>query len=100
MGISRKQKANRATMSISITNAQEALSNDQRSRQRKYFISMMVRTGCFVAAIFLLNPYRWFAMAGAVVLPYVAVVIANAGRENVTGTNAILKNSPREITGN
>jgi hypothetical protein len=59
---------------IVITSAHDALSVEQRGRQRRYFISMMVRTGCFISTIFLPNPYRWVAMAGAVFLPYIAVV--------------------------
>ena len=47
---------------------------------------MMIRTACFIGAILTPSPYRWFLLIGAVTLPYVAVVIANAGRENVTGT--------------
>ena len=82
---------------IVITSAQEALSIEQRGRARRYFTSMMIRTACFIAAIFLPNPYRWFAMGGALVLPYIAVVIANAGRENTTEMNAIMIPKPREI---
>ncbi len=37
-------------------------------------------------------------MAGAVFLPYIAVVIANAGRETITGKNAIMNNQRRQIT--
>ena len=61
---------------------------------------MMIRTACFISAIFLPNPYRWFAIGGAMVLPYVAVVIANAGRENTSETNAIIIKKKREIEGN
>lgn len=83
-----------------ITSAFDPLSLEQRGRQRRYFISMMVRTGCFVASIFLPNPYRWFSMAGAILLPYVAVVLANAGRENVSGPNSLLQEQRRQIAGN
>jgi len=85
---------------IVITSAQDALSVEQRGRQRRYFISMMVRTGCFISTIFLPNPYRWVAMAGAVFLPYIAVVIANAGRETITGKTAIMRNQQLQITDN
>lgn len=85
---------------IVITSAQDALSIEQRGRARRYFISMMIRTGCFIATIFLPSPYRWFAMGGALVLPYVAVVFANAGRENTTEMNAIIFEEKRQITGN
>ncbi len=83
---------------VIITSAQDALSLEQRGRQRRYFLSMMVRTGCFIASIFLPSPYRWIAMGGAVVLPYVAVVIANAGRENGNESTAIIKNQRLQIT--
>ena len=85
---------------IVITSAQDALSIEQRGRARRYFVSMMIRTGCFIATIFLPSPYRWFAMGGALVLPYVAVVFANAGRENTTEMNAIIIEEKRQITGN
>jgi hypothetical protein len=59
---------------------------------------MMARTGCFISAIFLPSPYRWFAIGGAVTLPYVAVVIANAGRETITGKTAIMHQSRLQIS--
>jgi len=67
----------------SITSAPVSLSHDQSKRVRKYTISMGIRTLCFISSVFLPNPYRWFAMAGAVTLPYISVVIANAGRETI-----------------
>ena len=42
---------------------------------------MAIRTICFIGAVIAPNPYRWFLIAGAVLLPYFAVVIANAGQE-------------------
>ncbi len=64
-----------------ITSAPRSLSADQSGRQRRYFFSMMIRTVCFILTVILPSPYRWIALFGAVVLPYFAVVIANAGRE-------------------
>jgi hypothetical protein len=64
-----------------ITGVRPSLSEDIRSRQTRYLISMTVRTGCFVLAIVTHGWLRWVLFAGAVVLPYVAVVLANAGRE-------------------
>ena len=81
-----------------ITNAPRALSSDQASRQKRYFISMMVRTACFILAVILPSPYRWFALFGAVVLPYFAVVIANAGRETITPGAHIRNEKPRAIS--
>ena len=67
----------------SISNVAESLSNDQSARQRRYFISMMIRTICFILAVVLPNPWRWIALIGAVTLPYIAVIAANAGRETI-----------------
>jgi hypothetical protein len=65
-----------------ITGAQRALSEEQSGRTQRYLISMSVRTACFIAAIFVPGWPRWVLIAGALVLPYFAVVVANAGREN------------------
>lgn len=65
-----------------VTSAQRALSEEQTGRTRRYLISMGIRTACVIIAIFVPGWPRWVFIAGAVVLPYLAVVIANAGREN------------------
>jgi hypothetical protein len=70
-------------ISFSITNAQPALSKDMNSRMIKYSISMGIRTICFLLTVFTPSPYRWGFLVGAVTLPYIAVVLANAGRETV-----------------
>jgi hypothetical protein len=44
------------------------------------------------------SPYRWIALVGAVFLPYVAVVVANAGRETIIPGAAILKKKPRSLS--
>ncbi|MFA7323812.1 MAG: DUF3099 domain-containing protein [Candidatus Nanopelagicales bacterium] len=67
---------------FNVTSAQRALSEEQTGRTRKYLISMLIRTVCVIAAIFVPGWPRWILIAGAVALPYLAVVIANAGREN------------------
>lgn len=64
-----------------ITGAARSLSEDIRSRQTRYVISMGVRTVCFVLAVVTSGWLRLVFFAGAVVLPYLAVVFANAGRE-------------------
>ncbi len=76
----KKQSKNSAITVFDITAAPASLTRDQAGRQRRYFISMMIRTACFILTVLLPNPYRWFALLTAVTLPYVAVVIANAGR--------------------
>jgi hypothetical protein len=64
-----------------ITGARKSLSDDVTYRQRRYAISMGIRTVCFVLAIFVHGPLRFVLLAAALVLPYVAVVFANGGRE-------------------
>ncbi|MGW4033546.1 DUF3099 domain-containing protein [Streptomyces sp. NPDC004838] len=67
-----------------ITGARQGLADDVRSRQRRYVISMSVRTVSVVLAAVLWNVERHVAIVAVVLgmlLPYVAVVIANAGRE-------------------
>jgi hypothetical protein len=81
-----------------ITSAQPGLSRDLPGRQRRYFISMMVRTLCFIAAVILPSPFRWIALVGAVFLPYFAVVIANAGRETVQPGSAVIHDPHRSIS--
>lgn len=70
-----------------VTSAREGLSQEQRARTRRYLIQMFIRTACFVGAVaaHMSNAPGWVTwsfVAGAVVLPYVAVVMVNAGREN------------------
>ena len=77
-----------------ITSAQNALTRDQAGRQKRYFISMMIRTACFILTVILPNPWRWIALAGAVTLPYFAVVIANAGRETVSRGSDMAEKKP------
>jgi len=81
-----------------ITSAPKALSQDQAGRQKRYFISMMIRTVCFILTVILPSPYRWIALFGAVVLPYFAVVIANAGRETFTPGSNVADENPRAIS--
>jgi hypothetical protein len=83
--------------SFDITSAPRRLSSDLGARQKRYLISMIIRTVCFLLTVALPSPYRWFALAGAMVLPYVAVVIANAGRETVLPGVNILTKRPKGI---
>ncbi|KOV95780.1 DUF3099 domain-containing protein [Streptomyces sp. NRRL B-3648] len=67
-----------------ITGARTGLAEDVRGRQRRYVISMSVRTVSVILAVSLWNVERYVAIVALVlgaVLPYIAVVVANAGRE-------------------
>ena len=64
---------------VRITTAATSHHEDIANRQRRYVISMTIRTLCFVGAV-AVGPgwLRWVLVAGAVLLPYVAVVLANS----------------------
>ncbi len=64
-----------------ITDAEVPLSEEQAGRTRRYLVSMGIRTACLVGAVLAPSPWRWILVVGAVILPYFAVVAANAGRE-------------------
>ena len=69
-----------------ITGARQGLAEDVRGRQRRYVISMSIRTVSVILTAVLWNVERPVAIVTLVLgalLPYVAVVFANAGRENV-----------------
>lgn len=74
-----QQRKPRGQEVFSITSAPESHSSELGSREKRYAISMMIRTLCFVGAVLISGPFRWILLAGAVFLPYAAVVIANAG---------------------
>jgi hypothetical protein len=63
-----------------VSGVRESRTEDVRRRQRRYGISMGIRTLCFVATVLTHGVARWVLFAAALVLPYIAVVIANAGR--------------------
>jgi hypothetical protein len=81
-----------------VTSAQPSLSNDQSGRQKRYFISMMIRTVCFILTVVTPSPIRWFFLAGAAGLPYIAVVIANAGRETMIPGQSVIREKRRSIS--
>ena len=61
-----------------ITDARAGTSVDMSQRIRRYTVTMAFRTICFlVAVIFAHGWLQWTLFAGAVFLPYVAVLLAN-----------------------
>lgn len=77
---------------FNITTASTSQSEEIAKRQKRYAISMGIRTACFVAAVVFWEPVRWAAwvfIVGAILLPYTSVVLANAGvRHKGAGSNA------------
>jgi hypothetical protein len=75
---------------VRITNAPQSPEQELGARERRYIISMSIRTLCFVAAILVGGGWlRWVLVAAAFVLPYVAVVMANSASPRVAGTEPL-----------
>jgi Protein of unknown function (DUF3099) len=70
---------------FAVTGLPASLRDEQSERMHRYLVSMGIRTGCFVLAVVALTVLRWtvvgwLLVTAAVVLPYIAVVMANARR--------------------
>jgi hypothetical protein len=65
---------------IRISSAPVPHSQDLNRRMGHYVLTMAVRTACVVVAVVADGALRWVAIVGAVVLPWLAVLAANAGR--------------------
>lgn len=67
----------------SATSLPRAPQADATKRSARYLMTMGIRIACLLAMI-LVTPYGWYSWlfaVGAVVLPYIAVVIANVGED-------------------
>ncbi|MET9972528.1 DUF3099 domain-containing protein [Streptomyces sp. NPDC006356] len=81
----RKQHGVGSSQVFRITGARASLDEDVRGRQRRYVISMSARAVSVILAAALWNVERHVTTVALVlrlVLPYIAVMIANAGLEN------------------
>ncbi|MFF0268541.1 DUF3099 domain-containing protein [Kribbella sp. NPDC004536] len=96
--MSRRHERSGATV-ISVTSAQPGRSEDLDSRIVRYAWMMSIRVVCFVLAVITPSPWRWMFVVGAVVLPYFAVVLANAHRSATqAGSNAFIAPARPAIT--
>lgn len=67
-----------------VTSARASHSQEMSNRVRSYAIAMGIRTVCVIGFIVLALNHSWVAwifLPAAVFLPYIAVLLANAGRE-------------------
>ena len=86
------------TTSAALTELPPSPAEEQSGRMRRYALTMGIRTLCVVACIF--TPGWWVLIpaAGAIFLPYVAVVFANAvmpgPRGRVERPGALLRRPP------
>lgn len=68
----------------SVTSLPEAPQDEGKRRVRHYAITMGIRTACFILMA-VVQPIGWWTFvfaAGAIFLPYIAVVAANAGADS------------------
>jgi fatty acid desaturase len=61
-----------------ITDASQSVAQERQARTRRYLISMTIRTVCFITAILVSGWLTWVLFAAAIILPYIAVVVANS----------------------
>jgi len=67
----------------SATSLPPSPQEDESSRIRKYMVTMGIRIACLILMV-VVQPFGWYTWvfaAGAVFLPYFAVVIANVGKD-------------------
>lgn len=62
----------------SITSLPRSPQDDRRSRMIQYTVAMTIRTICIVLCLVVPGWWRLLPAIGAIALPYIAVVLANA----------------------
>jgi hypothetical protein len=71
---------------VRITTAGTSRGDEIAARQRRYVVSMGIRTCCFIAAVLVGDNWlRWVLIVCSAFLPYVAVVMANAVKSRDDG---------------
>jgi Protein of unknown function (DUF3099) len=94
-GSSRKRRR-----SVVITDLGSSRTAEIRERERRYVIAMLFRAVCFIAATLLFHgAARWFAIGVAIVMPWLAVVLANAPNVRAVHRAAFEPPTPRETPG-
>lgn len=64
-----------------ITSMAESAEEERRHRTRQYLITMAIRSVCVLLMVFVRGPWLFVVAAGAIFLPWIAVVIANHVRQ-------------------
>ncbi len=70
----------------SITTLAESPDDDRRRRMIRYLIAMTIRVICIILCLFVQGWWLLLPVAGAVILPYIAVVLANVGSGGEAGS--------------
>lgn len=81
---------------LSITNAAAAHSDDMHARFVKYAVAMGIRMVCIILIFVVDGWFKIIPVVGAVLLPWVAVVIANGGSDtNHLQAGSLLEEAPQ-----
>lgn len=83
----------------SVTSLPQAPQDEAGHRVRRYALTMGIRMVCFLAMA-LIQPYGWYTWVlaiAAAVLPYIAVVFANAGSDSI---ETVAESPRQEVTSN
>ncbi len=78
----------------SITDAAGAHSEDMRQRMIKYAVAMGIRMVCLVLIFVVDGWFKIIAVAGAVFLPWIAVIIANGNDKAEGHSDSLLDSAP------
>jgi fatty acid desaturase len=95
------RERSREPEAVRITSASASRNDDIAARQKRYLFSMGIRTACFLGAILAsVAGIHWLwpiLIVAAVVLPYVAVVMANAASTKDDGFALLDRGARREL---
>ncbi len=90
------RKTRREPDAVRITTAPLSHHDDIVRRRKRYLISMSVRTACFLGAIVFTGWVRWVLLIASFILPYIAVVMANAASPRIPGTDLVAPGAGRK----
>jgi hypothetical protein len=78
----------------SITDAASAHSEDMQRRMKKYALAMGIRMVCLILVFVVDGWFKLLMVAGAVFLPWIAVIIANGGDTAEAHSDSLLDSAP------
>lgn len=74
-----------------VTSIDISPEDERRSRMVRYLVAMSIRVICIIAGVFVEGWLMWVCFAGAIFLPYFAVIIANAaGPSSASKANLVV----------
>lgn len=95
---SRSRASRQEPEAYSITGAQAPHSQGVETRMRRYALKMALRLVCIILALVTDGWIRWTCVGAAMVLPWVAVVLANGSdRAEVRDVSAYTDPAPRPL---